>query len=540
MANQADARATGTDAPVGLYGSIGRPALVREILLHPVNLLIVPVIALELVGRYYGFVADEPVWVIAGALVLAQLVTMSFSMAFRPGSDRAKPLLHVALEIAVIALAIYITGWGALLGVGFVFASVGHMNADGARIGRWAVVFAGVAIALGEMTYALGWLTTLQPEPQGHGLAVLEFAGIACVIFIMALSQREKEVVYTSLSRSEERLRALVEHASDAIVVIEIDGTVLYASPAIEELLGYSPSELQKFDRNLVHDDYQDTGLDQLGDIVRRPGAVVWIEIPMQHANGDYRWFEIGVTNRLDDPAVGGLVCNVRDITERRSAQEQLTFQAHHDALTRLPNRWLFLERLEQAQRAALADPQRFVGVLFLDVDRFKLVNDSLGHEVGDRMLIALSERLESCLKPRDIVARFGGDEFTILLDELPDPDVALLVADRVVEVMREPLTIDGHEMFASASVGIACSRGGAEHASDLLRQADLAMYVAKEKGRGRWELFDPTYVPHVMERLELEGDLWRALEHDELVVHFQPEVSLTTGEVIATEALLR
>src|SRR5262249_28150485 len=140
----------------------------------------------------------------------------------------------------------------------------------------------------------------------------------------------------------------------------------------------------------------------------------------------------------------------------------------------------------------------------------------------------------------RDIVARFGGDEFTILLDELPDPDVALLVADRVIEVIREPVTIDGHEMFVSASLGIALSRAGADRASDLLRQADLAVYVAQEKGRARWELFDPTFVPHVMERLELEGDLWRALEHDELVVHFQPEVSLTTGEVIATEALLR
>src|SRR5207249_3922904 len=152
-----------------------------------------------------------------------------------------------------IGLVMYTTGWGALLGVGFVFAAVGHMNADGARIGRFAIVFVGIAIAIGELTYAFGWLQTLEPEPQGHGLAALEFAGIACVIFIMSLSQREKEVIDASLRRSEERLRALVEHASDAIVVVKADGTVLYASPAVEQLLGYRADEFTVFDQALIH-----------------------------------------------------------------------------------------------------------------------------------------------------------------------------------------------------------------------------------------------------------------------------------------------
>jgi diguanylate cyclase (GGDEF)-like protein/PAS domain S-box-containing protein len=540
VANQADTRATGNEPPAGPIGSRGWPQAAREFIRDPANLLFLPVAVITLVGRHVGFVADQPAWLLLGTLALAQFATAAFALAFPPGTARAKPRVHLAISITVVALAIYAAGWGALVSIGFVFVTFRMMSNDGAWLGRWAMLFVGVAIVLGETTYALGWLKTLQTEPQGHGLAALEYAGIACVIFIVSMSQREKEVIDASLRRSEERLRALVQHASDAIIVLKMDGSVLFVSPAIEQLLGYPPDEFTVFDESLIHDEHRDAGFGVFSDIVQRPGAVTWIELRLRHANGDYRWFEIGVTNRLDDPAVGGLVCNMRDVTERRSSQEQLEFQAHHDALTRLPNRWLFLERLEDAQRAARADAKRYVGVLFLDVDRFKLVNDSLGHEVGDRMLIALSERLESCLKPRDTVARFGGDEFTILLEGLPDPDIALLVADRVIEVMREPVTIDGHEMFVSASVGIALSRAGADRASDLLRQADLAMYVAKEKGRGRWELFDPTFAPHVMDRLELEGDLWRALEHDELTVHFQPEVSLTTGQVIATEALLR
>jgi diguanylate cyclase (GGDEF)-like protein/PAS domain S-box-containing protein len=314
---------------------------------------------------------------------------------------------------------------------------------------------------------------------------------------------------------------------------------VLYASPAIERLLGHGPDDLPRMDRGLVHEDHLELAQALFRDVLTRPRAVRWIEIPLAHADGAYRWFEVGVTNMLDDPAVGGLVCNMRDITERRSAREQLTFQAYHDALTRLPNRWLFLDQLEHAQAEARLNEQ-YVGVLFLDVDRFKLVNDSLGHEVGDRMLVVVAERLANCLRPRDVVARFGGDEFTVLLRDLADADAALRVADRMIEAMREPLVIDGHELFASASVGIALSQAGAEAASDLLRQADLAMYVAKEKGRARWELFDASFAPHVMERLELESDMRRALERGELVVHFQPEVALQSGKVIAAEALLR
>ena len=226
-------------------------------------------------------------------------------------------------------------------------------------------------------------------------------------------------------------------------------------------------------------------------------------------------------------------------VADASRAQEQLKFQAYHDALTSLPNRWQFLENVEEALFDA-STHGRYVAVMFLDVDRFKLVNDTLGHDIGDRLLVQVAERLQQCLRPNDVVARLGGDEFSVLLPYLPGPDVAIHVADRIVACLREPVVAGEHELYVSASVGIAISQEGQVLASDLLRQSDVAMYTAKENGRARWEIFDPQQAPHMMERLELEGDLWRAIDNGELVVNFQPEMELTSGRVVATEALIR
>jgi diguanylate cyclase (GGDEF)-like protein/PAS domain S-box-containing protein len=534
--NDQQRNGSSTQNPYGTPGFVRQP---RDVLIHPVNLIPIPVWILFLVGRYYGFIANEPAWLLFGAIFAAQAITMGFALACPPGTDRARPVLHLGVEIVVIGLAMYVTGWGSVLCVGLVFATVGHMGVDGSRMGRWAMVFSVVTIVAGEVAISLGWLKTLIPEPQGHGLALLEVTGLCAVIWIMTFSQREKEQMDAELRNSEARLSALVQHASDAIVVIELDGTAKYASPAIQRLLGFDVDNLPCFDADLVHPSQLDYAADVFAEVRAESGNVAWMDLQLKRSDGEYRWCEIGVTNLLDDPSIGGFVCNMRDISERRNAQEELTFQAHHDALTLLPNRWYFLERLEQAQRAARADGG-LVAVLFLDVDRFKLINDSLGHEIGDRLLLAVSERLAASLRPGDVVARFGGDEFTVLLTDVVDSDTALLVCERIIEAMREPVVIEGHELFISSSVGLALSSGGAEQAGDLLRQADLAMYVAKEKGRGRWELFDPSFAPHVIERLELEGDLWRALEHGELLVHFQPEVELRSGNVVSSEALLR
>ena len=500
--------------------------------LSPAQLVPIPVCVLFIVARQLGAIADEPLWVLLGVVAVAWLAAHIAAASFP-----RLLTLRVAVEIASITLVTYTIGWGALLAIGFVFNVADNLNEYGSRAGRPAIIFSMVGIALGECAVALGIAPTLFPEPQGHGLAVLECAGVCFVIWALAHSQAQKETIETDLRRSEERLRALVENASDAIMVLGADGTVSYTSPALLRLLGYQ--ELDRVGREVLPDSEIDRASRFFAQLIGRPGMVAWIELPLRHVDGSFRWFEVGVTNRLDDPAVSGLVCNMRDVSERRAAQEQLKFQAYHDALTRLPNRWQFLEQLEQALFDA-ATNGRNVAVLFLDVDRFKLVNDSLGHDVGDRLLVAVAERLQACVRPGDVVARFGGDEFSLLLGNLRDPDVAIQIAERVIESLRDPMVIGDHELFASSSIGIAISAGGEMRAADLLSQSDHAMYVAKENGRATWELFDPQTAPRTMERLELEGDLWRAIDHGELIVRFQPEMELSTGRVVAAEALIR
>jgi diguanylate cyclase (GGDEF)-like protein/PAS domain S-box-containing protein len=235
-----------------------------------------------------------------------------------------------------------------------------------------------------------------------------------------------------------------------------------------------------------------------------------------------------------------GAVAIGSDVTENRRASEKLLHDAFHDSLTGLPNRALFMDRLSHRLALEKRRHDTSFSVLFLDVDRFKVINDSLGHVLGDELLCEVGRRLSSCLRDADTVARLGGDEFTILLEDVPTRAEALKVADRVQEALREPFTLGGQEVFSGASIGIA--HGGANYSrpEDLLRDADTALYRAKAQGRGRWVEFDPAMHDRAVALLELETDLRRALERRELVLHYQPIVALGTGEIVGAEALVR
>jgi diguanylate cyclase (GGDEF)-like protein len=229
------------------------------------------------------------------------------------------------------------------------------------------------------------------------------------------------------------------------------------------------------------------------------------------------------------------------EIEERKGAEERLLYDAFHDALTSLPNRALFVDRLEHALGSADRHPEERYAVLFLDLDRFKVINDSLGHLVGDHLLVGVGERIASSLRPGDTVARLGGDEFGVLLEGMRDPGDALLVADRIQKSLARAIVIDGHEIFVTTSIGIAIQSDRYHKPDQILRDADIAMYQAKLKGKACSELFDAAMHGSVVDRMQLEADLRRAVEHgEEFALHYQPIVALRTGKLIAVEALLR
>jgi len=228
------------------------------------------------------------------------------------------------------------------------------------------------------------------------------------------------------------------------------------------------------------------------------------------------------------------------DITDRKSMEKQLLHDALHDALTGLPNRALFMDRLEQQLKKSHNQDNYLFAVLFLDLDRFKVVNDSVGHLIGDKLLIEIARRLENSIAPTDTVARLGGDEFTILLENISNQSEAALVAESIYQTLTFPFHIEGYELFSTASIGIALSSVGYEKPEDILRDADLTMYSAKEQGKARYEIFDNSLRDRALQRLEVETDLRRAIEREEFEVYYQPITSLQLGTLSGFEALVR
>ncbi|HET8629755.1 MAG TPA: EAL domain-containing protein [Thermomicrobiales bacterium] len=345
------------------------------------------------------------------------------------------------------------------------------------------------------------------------------------------------------LAASEERFRALVQHASDLIRVVDAAGIIRYASPAIARVLGYTPAEVVgRRGFEWVHPDDAPRVARFHARVLESPGLAPPIEVRLRHRDGSWRRFEVIATNLLHEPSVGGIVLNARDITERTRLEAQLRHQAFHDALTGLANRALFVDRLGHALARAGRHGER-IAVLYVDLDRFKVVNDSLGHPAGDALLGEVAQRLRRCLRAEDTLARLGGDEFTILVEELADGSQAARIAGRIAEEFAAPCAVAGQEVFVAASVGIALNTPDHAGAEDLLRDADIALYRAKRAGGASYALFDPSMNAAARERLALESELHRAVgpgECREFRLHYQPLVELATGRVAGLEALVR
>ena len=347
------------------------------------------------------------------------------------------------------------------------------------------------------------------------------------------------------LATREQELRLLTERSSDFLARLSPRLVFRYASPACRSLIGYTPGEL-------VGHDARELVLAEDLPVLRRAAQdlqtqdTVMVACRVRHKDGTIGWFESTLTPIRDDRGeLAELVCVSRDVTERKTAELQLAHQAMHDALTGLPNRTLFMDRLAHALRRRRRGGTGALTVLFFDVDRFKVVNDSLGHAVGDRLLVDVAGRVDAALRPADTVARFGGDEFTVLCEDIAGELEAVAIAQRLVDLFAEPFHVDGREVFLSTSVGIALANGRStrrrtERPDDLIRDADAAMYRAKELGKARYELFDTAMRAQAMHRLELENALRRAVERDELRLHLQPEICVDSGVTIGFEALVR
>jgi diguanylate cyclase (GGDEF)-like protein/PAS domain S-box-containing protein len=340
----------------------------------------------------------------------------------------------------------------------------------------------------------------------------------------------------------EARFRALVQHSSDVLAVLDAAGTVRYISPSIERVFGHSTADVvgQSVAR-FIHPDDAERALAALAEVGPDPGDGIPVHLRLRRADGIWRQMEVVGTDMTAEPTVGGIVITARDVTERAALQAQLAHQAFHDPLTSLANRALFRDRVEHAlERRGRSATQ--VAALFLDLDDFKRVNDSLGHAAGDRLLAEIAGRLRNATRGCDTVARLGGDEFAVLLEQVRSESETTIVADRIANALRAPVELDGSEMIVGASIGIALARPG-EGADELLRNADVAMYRAKSRGRGGHEIFAPEMHAAIMSRLELEADLRRALadpSHSEFTLEYQPIVELESGRVTGVEALVR
>jgi len=360
------------------------------------------------------------------------------------------------------------------------------------------------------------------------------------------------------LAEREQLFYLITQNAADMIAVIDNDGRRIYNSPAYERVLGYTSEELSStLSIEQVHPEDRPRVL-AAAEKVHLTGRGERLEYRMRHKDGSWRILES--TSSVipgEEGCSEGLVIVNRDITERKRAEALLEHRSFHDPLTNLPNRALFLDRLQRAIAISQRHRDFRFAVLFIDIDEFKMFNDSLGHDVGDQLLIEIGKRLTACLRSADLVsrqpgiaaltgmnastlARPGGDEFLVLAEELRDASDAVRMAERIQQRLAIPFDINGQELVAAASIGIAFSGNVSAEADDLVRDAEIAMYRAKRAGKARCEVFDTAMQSEAVKRLQLETDLRRALELNELCVHYQPLASLQSNRIVSVEALSR
>ncbi len=517
------------------------PAVLAR-LAHPINIAVPAVAVGFYLLRQHRLVAPGiPYWSILTTVLVAEVASVVAFAAWSEARSGWRTWALAGVDLCAIGAVVYAIGWGPVFAVALVIGAADIMRRTGSAVARPAIASSLFVIGAGQLGIALGFVPSFIHQPLAQGIAGLEAAAVVLIIALLGWFAFAREEAERELRRRERHFSALVNNSADIVIVFGPDGGLRYASPAFERLLGYAEEEVADLEALVYPSDVH--ALREAMAAARASGTLsVQQEIRVRRSDGEWLWFEAAFADLGEDPDVNGIVANLRDVTARKLAEERLAHAALHDPLTGLPNRTLILDRAEQMLARSRRDLGHHpVAALFIDLDNFKDINDTLGHQTGDKFLQAVAQRFSGVLRASDTVGRLGGDEFVVLADGLSLLAGPELVAQRIQDVLREPFYIEGWggiPLTVTASIGIAS--GERVSASELLRDADIALYRAKAKGKSRTTMFEPEMQSAVLDRLSFDMDLRCALGEEQFFLMYQPVFDLDNESVCGVEALLR
>jgi diguanylate cyclase (GGDEF)-like protein/PAS domain S-box-containing protein len=432
---------------------------------------------------------STPMWVLITILLATSAMNLlSFVWLRRHPGPGAGMQVRLAVSALSTAAVVYAAGWGSMFVIGFVVGVAEIVRSNGSATWRGALGWNAGAIAAGEIAIQLHLAPSVLPLGIAHEVALLGFLCLALVTRVLVLTGRSVEEAEAKLRERSHRFETLVAHASDVIGTVDQDGRIGFVSPAVETLLGYTPDELSGVLLSGVIDPDDVEAVQRvLEELPARLGTIDRRDVRFRHRNGHELRVVMTFTSR-DPSGAGTVVINLHDVTVERALEERLRFDAMHDPLTRTWNRAAFTEAMEMACASGARDGGT-IALLFVDIDGFKQINDTLGHHRGDELLTDVARSIQTCLRGGDVLGRWGGDEFIVLLTHVNDEDEPVVVADRILAELERSTTSDPDRITTTASIGIATSTDGAHSATALARLADEAMYSAKRAGRARWAL---------------------------------------------------